>query len=77
MFLYTTRNGLTGTSANSEDPDEIPHNVAFHQACLLRQIVSSSEKGVQYFWESLTCEPTIYIIDDPGFIICSSDMLSF
>ena len=28
-----------GTLANSEDPDEMPHNVAFHQGlhCLLRQ----------------------------------------
>ena len=28
----------TGTLANSEDPDEMPHNVAFHQGlhCMLR-----------------------------------------
>ena len=28
---------LTGTLANSEDPDEMPHNAAFHQSlhCLL------------------------------------------
>ena len=28
-----------GTFANSEDPDEMPHNVAFHRGlhCLLRQ----------------------------------------
>ena len=30
---------LTGTLANSEDPDEMPHEAAFHQGlhCLLRQ----------------------------------------
>ena len=29
-----------GTMANSEDPDEMPHNAVFHQGlhCLLRQI---------------------------------------
>ena len=29
-----------GTMANSEDPDEMPHEAAFHQGlhCLLRQI---------------------------------------
>ena len=38
-----------GTLANSEDPDEMPHNVAFHQDlhCLLRQN-RSSEKEMQY-----------------------------
>ena len=32
-----------GTMANSEDPDEMPHNAAFHQGlhCLLTQICSS------------------------------------
>ena len=31
-----------GTLANSEDPDEMPHNVAFHQGlhCLLRLLLS-------------------------------------
>ena len=32
-----------GTLANSEDPDEMPHNATFHQGlqCLLRQNWSS------------------------------------
>ena len=31
-------NPITGTFTNSEDPDEMPHNAAFHQGlhCLLR-----------------------------------------
>ena len=35
--LYT-RNPITGTFTNSKDPDEMPHNVAFHQGlhCVLR-----------------------------------------
>ena len=33
-----TGNPITGTFTNSEDPDEMPHNAAFHQGlhCLLR-----------------------------------------
>ena len=40
-----TGNLRTGTIANSEDPDEMPHRVAFHQSlhCLLR-LNQSSEK---------------------------------
>ena len=39
-----------GALANSEDPDEMPHNVAFHQSLhrLLRQN-RSPEKKIQYF----------------------------
>ena len=38
-----------GTSANSEDPDKMPHDAEFHQVlhCLLGQI-QSSEKEIQY-----------------------------
>ena len=32
LKLLRTRNALTDTMANSEDPVEIPHNVAFHQS---------------------------------------------
>ena len=40
-----------GTLANSEDSDEMPHNVTFHQGlhCKLRQNLSS-EKDIQYFF---------------------------
>ena len=39
------------TFANSEDTDEMPQKVAFHQGlhCLLRQNLSS-EKEIQYFF---------------------------
>ena len=41
-----------GAFANSEDQDEMPHNVAFHLGlhCSLRQN-QSSEKEIQYFWK--------------------------
>ena len=37
------------TLANNEDPDEMPHNVAFHQSlhCLLIQ-EESSDKEIQF-----------------------------
>ena len=56
-----------GTLANSEHPDEMPPNAAFHQGlhCLLRQI-RSSEKEIKK--KNLTCDPSIYIMDHPDFL---------
>ena len=56
------------TLANSEDPDEMLHNAAFHQSlhCLLRQ-KQSLEKEMQYSFEFITCDPLIYTIDHPKF----------
>ena len=53
-----------GTLANSEDPDEMLHNVAFHQGLhlLLRQD-RSLEKEIQYFFRIVTCDPSLYIMD--------------
>ena len=58
--------------ANSEDPDEMPHKAAFHQRlhCLLQQD-QSSEKEIQYVLEIMTCNPLIYTMHNPDFIICS------
>ena len=46
----------TGTSTNSEYPDEMSHHVAFHQGlhCLHRQI-QSSKKEIQYSLEIKIC----------------------
>ena len=45
-----TRNPQTGTFTNSEDPDEMSHNAAFHQCkpCLSRK-KRYSKKKMQYF----------------------------
>ena len=43
----------------SEDPDEMPHNAAFHQGfhCLLRQKISSEKEiHVQFYLEIVTCD---------------------
>ena len=45
---------------NCEDPDAMPHKVAFHHGmhCLLRQN-RSSEKEILYFLEIITCNSLI------------------
>ena len=59
-----------GTLANSENPDEMPQNAAFHQGlpCLLSQ-KQSSEKEIQFYFEILTCDPSLYTVDHPKFIV--------
>ena len=51
--------------SNSEGPDKMPHKVAFNQGMhyLLRQN-QSSEKEIQYILETITCDPSIYILKD-------------
>ena len=75
--LFWIRNPITGTLTNSEDPDEMPHNAAFHQDphCLLRHN-RSSEKEILYikyniFLEIIICDPLIYTLDHPDLIVCS------
>ena len=70
--MSKTRNPLTGTLSDREDPDEIPHIVAFHQCmyCWLRRILSPP-KEIQ-FLEIIACDPSICISadDHPDFIVC-------
>ena len=49
--FFTSDSSYMSTLANSEDPDEMPHVVAFHLGlhCLLRQ--KKSEKGKQLYLE--------------------------
>ena len=53
------------TLANSEDPDEMRHNVAFHQGLhyLLRQ--KTIVREIQFYLEIKTCDPLIDPIDYP------------
>ena len=61
-----TGNPITGTLANSEDPDEMPHDAAFHQGllCLLRENQSSGTE-VHFDMKILTCDPLICTINHP------------
>ena len=59
-----------GTLANSEDPDEMPHCVAFHQG--LQSLLwpnQSFEKEIQYFIKIITCDPSIYTMDHPDLTV--------
>ena len=56
-----------GTFANSEDPEEMQHNAAFHQGlpCLLKIETQSGTESHQYIGES-TCDPlTLCIRETP------------
>ena len=57
-----------GTIANTEDQDEMPQNALFHRClhCLLRQS-RSSELEIYYILEIVTCDPTMYTIDNSDF----------
>ena len=52
--------------SNSEDPYKMQHHAVFYLGlhCLLRQN-RSSEKELQYFFEIITLDPSIYTIDYP------------
>ena len=58
------------TVTNSEGPDEMSKNAAFHQGphCLLRQ-EQSSEKEIQFYLEIISCNPLMYTMDLPKFIV--------
>ena len=69
---FEDRKPLKGTFVNSEDQDEMPHNVAFYQGLhyLLRQNWSS-EKEIQHFLDIISCDPSIYTMDHSDSIVCS------
>ena len=60
------------TLVNSEEPDEMSHNIAFHQGLyyLLRQ-KQSQEKEINFYLEIITCDPSIYTMDHPVYCIKS------
>ena len=63
-----------GTLANNENPDEMPHNAAFHQGlhCLLRQKQSSEKEILAHcFFEITTCDPSIYTMDHTDYVVGS------
>ena len=58
------------TLANSEDPDEMLHNAAFHQGLyyLLRQ-KTYSEKEKQFLFGNYNLDPLICTMDHPKVIV--------
>ena len=65
-------NEIIYSYSDSEDPDEMPYKEALHLGmhCFLIQN-RSSDKEKQYILEILTCDPSIYTMDHPDFIVCS------
>ena len=57
------------TTADREDPDLRPHNVAFYQGlhCLLRQN-DLQRKKLQFYLEIVICDPLGYTMDHSKFI---------
>ena len=57
---------LTGSLTNSEDPDEMLHNTAFHQGlhCLLRL-----ERNSIVLEITITFHPSICTMDRPAYIV--------
>ena len=52
-----------GTLANSEAPDEMQHNAAFHQGLYcLRRLKQCSGTEEHRFMKFLTCNPLKYVI---------------
>ena len=58
-----------GTLADSEDSDEMPYEEVIHQGltlyCLLRRNQSSEKEKHVHFFEIITCDPLLYIMDHP------------
>ena len=49
--------------ANSEDLDEIIHFIRVYTACYMCDKKGSSEKEMLFYFEILSCDPSIYIMD--------------
>ena len=58
------------TLANSEDPDEMLHETAFHQrSTLFAKTKRSLRERNLFYLEIITCDPSIYTMDHPKFIV--------
>ena len=57
-----------------ENSNEMPRNAAFHQDlhCLLRHKLSS-EKEILFCLEIITCDPWMYTMDLPKFIVSNQN----
>ena len=58
------------TIADREDPDQMPHNVAFHQClyCLLKTKMIFRKKKLQLSLKIKTCDPLSYTWTIPSLL---------
>ena len=71
-FRWHFTHCLLVTLANIEDPDEMPHYAAFHQnphRVLRYKMISTEKKTTIFFLEIISCDPLIYAVDHPSFIM--------
>ena len=59
----------TGALANSEDPDEMPHNTAFHQSPMFAKTKSIFRERNTIWGEIITCDPSKYTMDHPDLTV--------
>ena len=55
------------TLANNDDPDEMPHDAAFHQG--LHGLLRYKRSSEKYNLEIKICDPSIYKMDQPKLIV--------
>ena len=65
--MYRKPLHVNGYFGNSVDPDKMPHN-AMGLQCLLSQN-QSSENEIQYCFEIITCDPSLYTTDHSDLIV--------
>ena len=68
IYSLWSNNPKTVTLVNIVDPDEMPHNFAFHQGlhCLQRK---KFQKEIQYYLEIIKCSPSFCPMDHPDLTI--------
>ena len=59
---------LTGTLAHGKDPDEMPHDVAFHQGLHFAKITLILRERNTIILEIITSDPSIYTMGHPCFM---------
>ena len=69
--LLETWNPLTGTLANSEHPDKMPHNVAFYQGLhfLLKDKIDLVRKKYNIYFGNYNLWP-LKIYNGPSWLFC-------
>ena len=73
LTLCIRENPSTGIMANSEDPDEMQHNAAFHQGLhCLRRLKQPSRTEIHYNLEKSTRNPFKSTISSPILIVSLS-----
>ena len=67
---------LKHRKANSEDPDEMPHNMAFHLGLHFCKDKIDLQRKYTILWEIIACVPSIYTMKNPNFFYAFSFMES-